>query len=382
MIFGYSLFKVEIRLLNFHFLSLRFQHKCNLYYLGEQMKAAYYKTFQGDISIETLPDPKPTVRGVVIQVEASGLCLSDWHGWKGHDPDIRLPHVPGHELAGTIVAIGKEVSNFEIGHRVTVPFVCGCGTCEYCLQGDHQVCNRQFQPGFTAWGSFAQYVAIDYADVNLVHIPTHIDSVSAAALGCRFITAYRAVRDQGRLMQGQTLAVHGCGGVGLSAIQIGKALGAIVIAIDISEEKCAFAKKMGADYIIDASKSNVVEAVRDYSRGGVHLSIDALGHGETCLNSILSLRKRGRHVQVGLMTEEHTSLPIPMPLIIAHELELFGSHGMQAHNYPQMFSLIDEGGINLSELVGTLIPLEMVPAVLPKMHAVKEVGISVINSFE
>jgi len=313
---------------------------------------------------------------------ASGLCLSDWHGWMGHDPDIRLPHVPGHELAGTIVEIGKEVRNFAIGDRVTVPFVCGCGICEFCLEGDHQVCDRQFQPGFTAWGSFAQYVAIDYADINLVHLPTHIDSVSAAALGCRFITAYRAVRDQGRLKRGQTLAVHGCGGVGLSAIQIAKALGAIVIAIDRSKEKCAFAKKMGADFVIDASKSDVIEEVRDYSRGGVHLSVDAIGHRETCLNSILSLRKRGKHVQVGLMAGDHASLPLPMPLIIAHELEIFGSHGMQAHNYPRMFSLIDKGGINLEAMVGLRIPLGKVPQLLPKMDVVKETGITVIDSFE
>jgi alcohol dehydrogenase len=346
------------------------------------MKAALYNSFQGDISIEHLPDPQPSEGGVVIRVEASGLCLSDWHGWKGHDPDINLPHVPGHELAGTIVAVGKQVKKFEKGQRVTVPFVGGCGSCEYCLEGNQQVCNRQFQPGFTAWGSFAQYVAIDYADVNLVVLPENIDSVSAAALGCRFITAYRAVHAQGRLLPGQTLAVHGCGGVGLSAIQIAKALGARVIAIDISAAKCAFAKKTGADLVIDASRTKVVEAVRDYSQGGVHLSIDAIGHGETCLNSILGLRKRGKHIQVGLMTEEHSSIPMPMPLIIANELEILGSHGMQAYRYTEMFSFIEKSGLQLNAMVGELVGLEEVPEILPNLDTRSGAGISVIDSFE
>ena len=345
------------------------------------MKAAYYSTFKGDISIGQLPDPEPTTTGVVLKVEASGLCLSDWHGWQGHDPDIELPHVPGHELAGIIVEVGKEVRKFMVGDRVTVPFVGGCGACEFCLEGDQQVCNNQFQPGFTAWGSFAEYVAIDYADENLVHIPKHIDSTSAAALGCRFITAFRALLDQGKLEKDQMIAIHGCGGVGLSAIQIAKALGAKVLAIDISREKCDFAKKIGADFVINASGMNVVEAVKDYSGGGVHLSLDALGHSETCLNSILSLRKRGRHVQVGLMTEEHASIPLPMPLIISDELEIIGSHGMQAHNYPKMFSLIEKGKINLSAMIGRHIPLEKVPKFLPKMNKSGETGISVINSF-
>ena len=128
------------------------------------MKAVFYETFGGPIQIETVPDPSPPPKGVVVKVGASGLCLSDWHGWMGHDPDIVLPHVPGHELAGTIVEIGSEVENWRPGQRVTVPFVGGCGSCEYCNSGDQQVCERQFQPGFTAWGSFAEYVALDYAD--------------------------------------------------------------------------------------------------------------------------------------------------------------------------------------------------------------------------
>ncbi len=345
------------------------------------MRAAYYEKFGGPVQIISLPDPSPSEDGVVIKVEASGLCLSDWHGWMGHDPDINLPHVPGHELSGTIVAIGKSVQKFKIGQRVTVPFVGGCGNCEYCRAGDQQVCNEQFQPGFTAWGSFAEYVAIRYADENIVLLPQSIDHVSAASLGCRFITAYRALKDQGQLKTDQTLAVHGCGGVGLSTIQIAKALGARVIAVDISDEKCSLASSIGADYTINASNTDVIKAIKEISRGGADLSIDALGHTETCLNSIQCLRKRGKHIQVGLLTYQHATPGIPMPLVIANELEILGSHGMQAHKYEEMFALIAQQNLDLSSMISETISLEQIPERLPGLNSKKTPGITIINSF-
>ena len=157
------------------------------------MQAMYYERFGERPTIESLPDPSPSADGVVIEVGASGVCRSDWHGWLGHDDDISVPHVPGHELAGRIVAVGSAVANWRVGDRVTVPFVGGCGRCDVCAGGDHQVCPDQFQPGFTHWGSFATFVAIDYADTNLVALPDDLADVDAAALGCRVATAFRAV---------------------------------------------------------------------------------------------------------------------------------------------------------------------------------------------
>ena len=343
------------------------------------MEAAIYRHFKQPINIEKVQDPVPSANGVVIRVRASGLCLSDWHGWMGHDKDIRLPHVPGHELAGDIVALGKNVKGWSENDRVTVPFVCGCGQCPPCLSGNQQVCDHQFQPGFTAWGSFAEYVAIDYAQENLVRLPENIGYTAAASLGCRFVTSYRAIRDQGNLQRGQYLAVHGCGGVGLSAIQIGKALGATVIAIDISEDKCKLAEGLGADYSINALTAEVVEAVKDISNGGVHLSLDALGSTTTCLNSIKNLRKLGRHVQVGLLTDQDEFPKIPMADIIAKELEIVGSHGMQATKYKEMFELIAASEIDLEKMVTRTIPLRQVPEYLPKMNSDTTGGLTVMN---
>jgi len=345
------------------------------------MKAAYYDQFQGPISIENLPDPMPVEGGVVLKVEATGVCRSDWHGWMGHDSDIKLPHVPGHELAGTIAAIGKGITKFKIGDRVTVPFVSGCGKCEECTTGNHQVCNNQFQPGFTHWGSFAEYVGIHYAEINLVHLPEEITFETAASLGCRFITSYRAIIYQGQVKADQWVAIHGCGGVGLSAIMIAKAKGAIVIAVDINHETLALAKSLGADYAINSNEVNPIEAIKELTNGGAHVSLDALGNKITCYNSIANLRKRGKHIQVGLMAGDDYEPQIPMHLVVANELEIIGSHGMQAHVYPEMLELIKTGILSPEKLIGDLVTLEQGAALLPKMNEFKSQGVTVINQF-
>lgn len=346
------------------------------------MKAMYFERFGETPVVRDLPDPTPGPSAVVIAVKATGLCRSDWHGWKGHDDDIHLPHVPGHEFAGTIAAVGREVRRHKIGDRVTVPFVSGCGGCRECRSGNQQVCEAQFQPGFTHWGSFAEYVAIDYADQNIVHLADSIDYATAASLGCRFATSFRAVVDQGKVRGGEWMTVHGCGGVGLSAIMIGVALGANVVAIDISNAKLDDARRMGATVTINSLETpDVVSAVREATGGGAHLSIDALGHQQTCFNSISNLRRRGRHVQVGLMLGEHSNPVIPMGKVIAHELEIYGSHGMQAWRYDGMLEMILSGKLSPQKLIGKSLSLsEAIPALMA-MDTAQETGISIIDRF-
>jgi alcohol dehydrogenase len=340
------------------------------------MKAVYYDEFAKPPRIAEVADPAPSARGVVIEVQATGVCRSDWHGWMGHDPDIVLPHVPGHELAGVVSAVGKEVRRWKKGDRVTVPFVSGCGDCPECESGNPQVCRNQFQPGFTAWGSFAEYVALDYADLNLVALPEWLDSATAACLGCRFATSFRAVVDQGRVKSGEWVAVHGCGGVGLSAIMIATALGAKVVAVDIDQPKLELAREMGARETVDGfSVADVPSAIHDITRGGAHLSVDALGHPTTCANSIFSLRRRGRHVQVGLLWEGAT---LPMSRIVAHELEVLGSHGIQASRYGALLEMIQGGTLDPKQLIGRRISLEEAPEALVDMANFQGVGITVI----
>ena len=346
------------------------------------MKAAVFEQFQQAISVQTVPDPQCDPDGVIIRVEANGICRSDWHAWMGHVPDFPLPHVPGHELAGVVEAVGNDVGNWQIGDRVTVPFACGCGRCRECQSGNQHICDHDFQPGFTAWGSFAELVHIKYADVNLVRLPDSLSFVNAASLGCRFITSFRAIVDQGRVSAGEWVVVHGCGGVGLSAIMIANAMGANVIGVDVQPEVLAFAQTVGAVHVLNASEvADIPEAIEALTDGGAHMSLDALGVAETCRNSILSLRKRGRHVQVGLLLADEAEPRIPMVRVIGRELEILGSHGMQAYEYGRLLQMIQAGKLQPGQLVYQTVSLAEGAKFLTKMNQFNHIGVTVIDRF-
>ncbi|MEU8460996.1 zinc-dependent alcohol dehydrogenase family protein [Streptomyces sp. NPDC029003] len=345
------------------------------------MRAVVFERFGEPAEVRDVPDPAPSPGGAVVRVEATGLCRSDWHGWQGHDPDITLPHVPGHELAGVIEAVGPGVTRVRPGDRVTVPFVCACGGCADCAAGEHQVCAHQTQPGFTHWGSFAEYVALEHADVNLVALPEELSYATAAALGCRFATAFRAVVARGRVAAGEWVAVHGCGGVGLSAVMIAVAAGARVVAVDTAPAARELARAFGAAHSVDprdTGPGGTAGAVRDLTGGGAHLSLDALGSPATAAASVAGLRRRGRHVQVGLLPAESGPAPLPMDRVIGWELEVLGSHGMAAHAYPPMLELVRSGALRADLLVTRTLPLAAAPAALAAMGSAPEPGVTVI----
>lgn len=346
------------------------------------MRAVTYHAFGGPLAVERVPDPVPPPHGVVLSVQAAGLCRSDWHGWQGHDPDIRVfPHVPGHELAGRVVAIGAAVRDWRVGDRVTAPFVCGCGACTACARGDHQVCAHQTQPGFTHWGAFADLVAIHHADVNLVAIPEPIPFATAASLGCRFATAFRAMVDQGGVHAGEWVAIFGCGGVGLSAVMIARALGARPIAVDVQPGARALALAMGAEIALDgASGADTVAAIRELTGGGADCSCDALGSAQTAADALRSLRTNGRHVQVGLLAGTEAEPRLPLHLLIGRELTIVGSHGMAAHAYPRMLAMIADGRLDPSRLITRSIALGDVPEALSTMDTAPHPGVTVISS--
>ncbi len=331
--------------------------------------------------VTELPDPSCPDDGVVVRVEATGVCRSDWHAWQGHDGDVTLPHVPGHELAGTVVATGTGVRRWSAGDRVTVPFVCACGQCGACDAGEQQVCEHQTQPGFTHWGSFAELVALRHADVNLVALPEGMSPVVAASLGCRFATAYRALTVHGRVSAGDQVAVHGCGGVGLSAVMIAAASGARVVAVDPSPAARAAAAELGAAVVLDPSgwsPEEVAALVVAATGGGAAVSLDALGHPSAAVASVLGLRRRGRHVQVGLLLADHARTALPMDRVVAWELEVYGSHGMAAHEYPAMLARVASGELDPSALVGRTVDLDQAPAALAAIPAATHPRMTVV----
>ena len=333
------------------------------------MKAVYFEEFGVLPVLREVPEPLLSAAGVIVRVEATGLCRSDWHGWLGHDSDIALPHVPGHELVGVIDAVGPLVRRFRVGQRVTVPFVCACGDCPECDAGNGQVCRNQTQPGFSHWGSYAERVALHNADVNLIAIPGDLDAGAAALLGCRFATSYRGLVHQAGLQSGETLVVVGCGGVGLSAVMIGQALGATVIAVDISTDALDAATRVGAAHVVNSSglgDTEVVQRIRALTPGGsgAQVSLEALGRENTVVIGIRSLATRGRHVQIGLLADDPR---MPLGTVIARELTVLGSHGMPAHDYPALLELVVSGRLRPNDLISRRITLAEAPVALAAM---------------
>lgn len=341
------------------------------------MQAAVYEQFRGPIAVVDVADPTPAADEVVVQILAVGLCRSDYHGWHGTDPDIVCPHVGGHEFVGRVVAVGASVTTVHEGDRVVAPFVNGCGQCEPCRLGQHQVCRNQEQPGFTRWGAFAQYTTIPFADTNAVQVPDDISDEAAALVGCRVSTAYRGVVERGRLAAGEVLVVHGCGGVGLAAVAIGRALGARVVAVDISADALALAGALGADELVDGRDHPDVAAEVQARTGGAHVSVDCLGHAVTAANSVLGLRALGRHVQIGLFPAPTADFPISR--VIRDELEVLGVHGLSASRFPEVFALMQAGRLDPAAMITQRLSLVDVPTALPAMGGFAQPGVSVVT---
>lgn len=344
------------------------------------MRAVRYQAFGGAITVQDVPDLQPPPDGVVVAVEATGLCRSDVHAWAGHDAGVALPHVPGHELVGRISAVGDAVERWRVRQRVTTPFVCACGSCPECARGDGQVCRDQTQPGFSHDGSFAEQVALRHADANLVAVPDEVDAGAAALLGCRFATAYRGLVLLARLRAGEAVLVLGCGGVGLSAVMIAASIGADVVAVDVDPAALERARALGAAVTVDATglaSEVVADAVRAHHPDGVAVSVDALGGESTLDAALLSLARRGRHVQIGLLPQAPR---VRMERVVSHELAVLGSHGMDARDYPGLMDLVVSGALRPQDLVTRWIGLDGVPAALSAMAEGRApVGVTMIR---
>jgi alcohol dehydrogenase len=343
--------------------------------LDGDMRAILVEEFGVRPVLAELPAPAVPDDGVVLAVQATGLCRSDWHGWQGHDPDIVLPHVPGHELAGTVLAVGRDVQGWATGDRATAPFILACGSCRQCAAGDGQVCARQQQPGFTYWGSFAEQVAIPWAQRNLIRLPDAISFDEAAGLGCRFATAYRAVRQVGQVAAGEWVAVFGCGGAGLSAVMIAAAGGAQVVAVDVNPAALELAARHGAAHVLVAGPGTAGQ-IRELTGGGAQVTVDAIGASPAVQSALRSLAPRGRHVQIGLLPGDVT---LDMAPLISGELQWLGSHGMAAREYPAMLDFVASGAARPGDLVTRVIGLDDVPGALAAMSGTTPPGITIIR---
>lgn len=348
------------------------------------MRAAVFEAYRGPLEIRSVPDPACPADGVLLKVEACGVCRSDHHGWSGVDPDVALPHVPGHEFAGVVVETGPACHGFRVGDRVTAPFILACGECPDCRAGEPTVCNHQHVVGFSGWGAFAEMLAVPRADFNLVKLPDQLGFAEAAAMGCRLTTAFRGLVDRAALQPGEWLAIHGCGGVGLSAVMIGQALGAQIVAVDINDEALAMASQLGANVTLNASRvQDAALAVREITGGGAHVSIDGLGITTTIHNSLRSLRKLGRHVQIGQPLGKHAAPPIPLlETVYARQISIFGTRGIAANRFSALLGMIAGGRLDPARMITKRIALSQAGAALKAMDGYTGTGVTVIDRME
>lgn len=344
------------------------------------MKAAVVEEVGKPIVVRDFPDPEIGPQDALLRVKACGICRSDWHIWQGDWGWIGLawqpPFVMGHEYAGVIEKVGAEVRNVRVGDRVVAPFHHGCGSCRFCLTEQPQICDRQA----TGFGGFGEFVKINYADFNAIPLPEGVSFLAGAGIGCRFMTSYHAVADRAKVRGGEWVAVHGCGGIGLSAIQIANSMGAQVIAVDVDEGKLSMAKAEGAVATVNAKDEDAPRAIKEMTNGGADASFDALGIKDTLLNSVMGLRKGGRHVQIGLTTQaEGGQVSLPIDLMVLTEITFMGTVGNPNQHYPAMLNMIAQGKLNPERLVTRTVPIEECGPVLESMTNFGTQGFCVID---
>jgi D-arabinose 1-dehydrogenase-like Zn-dependent alcohol dehydrogenase len=349
------------------------------------MKAAVVEAIGKPLVVHTdWPDPDCGATDAVIRVEANGICLTDYHIWQGGFPWLgmatQVPIVLGHEYCGVIEELGAGVSGFKKGDRVVVPFNHACGSCEQCRDGHENVCLDARYPMFHYTGGYGQYTKVSRAAVNVVPLPDPITFVDAAGLGCRYMTSWHGVVDQARVGAGEWVAVFGCGGVGLAAVDIASALGANVIAVSRTQAKLDLAAELGAVATVNASGDKVAERILEMTGGGVHVSVDALGDEETAIPALYSLRTRGRHLRLGVSSKKQAGhINFPVDLIVFKEIEVIGSIGMQPARYPAMLRMIEAGKLTPGRLVSGTLPIEGAGDVLAGMGTSGPIGTRVIN---
>ena len=342
------------------------------------MRAAVLRAYRAPLSLEDVPEPDCPDDGVILKVLACGICRSDWHGWSGEHPRVKPGQIGGHEYCGEVVAAGPDAT-FGVGDRLVAPFILACGHCPQCRMGAQNTCLDQRLPGFVEPGAFAEYVAVP-RDHNLTRLPEGMSPTLAAALGCRVTTAWHALTDRAALAPGEWLAVHGTGGIGLSAALLGRAMGARVVVVDVVQEKLDHALSLGIDAAVMAGEDTAAR-IREITSGGAQVSVEALGIPATVNASIECLAPLGRHVQVGMPVGHTARMEVNMNAVYMGNIALFGTRGMPSWRYPSLLALIESGGVDLSPLIAREVRLSDVSRELAAFDGPTAPGVAVVTRF-
>ncbi|MGH2458239.1 MAG: zinc-binding dehydrogenase [Chloroflexota bacterium] len=345
------------------------------------MKAAILNEVGGSFVVEEIPRPEPRAGEALVKVRACGVCHTDLHVVKG-EVKFPMPCALGHEISGTIAAVGPGVAGLAIGQKVVASFIMPCGTCYYCARGQDDLCEtffaynrlqgklydgetRLYRPdGSPIWmysmGGLAEFAVVP---VTAIHpLPEEIPFEEAAILGCAIFTAYGAIRNGADLRGGESVAVVATGGVGSNLIQIARAFGASpIIAIDVRDDKLDAARALGASHLINATREDVAARVREITAGrGVDVAFEAIGRAETFVQALAAVRDGGRAVMVGIAPAGVTA-PVEITRLVRRAVRIVGSYGARTRtDLPAVVRLARAGAIDVARPVTRRYALDQV----------------------
>ncbi len=300
--------------------------------------------------------PVPTVgdQAILVRVRAAGICHSDAHYRAGRSPVRPLPMTLGHEIAGTVEQVGAQVTNVKVGDRVCLHYLVTCGDCYYCSAGNEQFCVKGLMLGHHTDGGYAEYIAVPAR--NAIHLPDEIPFEQGATLMCASATSFHALR-KSRLEPGETAAIFGVGGLGMSAVQLARAFGALdVYAVDINENKLQLAAQYGA-IPINARQVDPVIEIRRLTRGrGVDVALELIGLPQTMRQAVRCLGVMGRAVIAGISDK-----PLEIDTyheLLGNEVEIIGSNDHLLQELPLLIEMAHRKVLDTSRVVTRTAPLE------------------------
>lgn len=343
------------------------------------MRAMAVVDYKAPLELMDLPVPKVQPGSALIRILACGVCYSDYktaHGRMAYSPTLKLPHVPGHEICGEVVEAGPE-TGLSTGERVIVYNYWSCGRCALCRMGQENLCeNLQGWVGFTTPGGFEEYLAVPAE--RLLRLPEGITPEQAAPTSCSLGTSYRAVVTRAQARPGQTIVIQGVGGVGLNSVQVARAAGARVLAVDIDPKHLEVAIKLGATR--GALAGEPAQAmVSDFTAGlGADAVVDTVGHAESLHQAAMMTRRGGRVVGVGYIVGGFAK--IQTDDFVLREVEFIGSRYVQRHELERAIQMLASGEVQ--NVVDDVLPLEGVNEAFSRLEQGKVIGRTVLRVAE